>query len=180
MTSPAVSATRSADRSTRAFRLSALILAALLVGVASSPAKADSAPVASCSGGPISQTLIAGSPLYVVAQAPVPHRFGATFDGLARTGDTTYFAPTFPTPIVSTATQLRLVLTCSGADGTVASEYSIIVLPPSARGGVGAATGGSASAAAQNRPPVVLKLVLFSIPAILALASLVLWRRRSA
>lgn len=104
MTSPAVLPVRSADRSRRALGI-CLLLAVGFVCLAPSPAIADSEPVAACSGGPLNQTVIGGSPLYVVAQAPTPTRFGATFDGVARTGVTAYFTPTFPTPVVDAPTQ---------------------------------------------------------------------------
>jgi len=175
MTSRAVLFFRGADRR-RAGRLCAAAVVAACF--APSPAQADSVPVADCGGGPVTQTIVGGSPLYVIAQAPVARDFGATFDGLVRTATTSYFAPRFATPVVTVPTQLRLVLTCSGADGAVASEYTIIVLP---RSGNEATTMPAArnAASARSRPSVGLTLVLYSVPAIIGLAALVLWRRRA-
>lgn len=173
MTSPAVSPARGTSRSS-VIRL--LLAAVALVVLSAAPVRADSG--ADCSGGPVSQTVTGGSPLYVVMQAPTPMRFGATFNGTVRTGVTGYFAPTFPTPIVTMVTPLRLVVTCGGVDGTVASEYSVLVLPRTPH--VGPAAHGASEASAQTRPSIVVKVVLYSIPVIVAAAALVLWLRRSA
>lgn len=173
MTSPAVSPARGTSRSS-VIRL--LLAAAGLVLLSAAPVQADSG--ADCSGGPVSQTVTGGSPLYVVMQAPTPMRFGATFNGTVRTGTTGYFAPTFPTPIVTVVTPLRLVVTCGGIDGTVASEYSVLVLPRTPPQ-VGPAAHGASQASAQTRPSIVVRVVLYSIPVIVGAAALVLWLRRS-
>lgn len=167
------------DRPSRVSHRGLVILAVLVACMAPTSARADATPGADCSGGPVSQTVTGGSPLYLVAQAPTPLHFGATFNGLARTGVTSYFAPSFPTPLVSVPTQLRLVLTCSGVDGSVASEYAIIVLPRDGSA-ASASARGAPETSARTRPPVVLKVVLFSIPAILAAAALLIRRRKSS
>jgi len=144
------------------------------------PARADSSPIADCSGGPINQTVVSGARLDVVVQSSNAQRFGATFNGVTRTGETTWFETSFPTPEVDAAAHLRLVITCSNGAGTVASEYSIIVLPRTGSSAVTVPASQAASAAARARPPLVLKLVLYSIPVLLVLASLLVWRRPSA